>query len=90
MLLSFFICITIGELFWKYGEARGGTPSLLIDTPYGPRYVAFFHSQCKCALPSILTYYFGAYLFNAEPPFEITHMTPEPIIPEVDSFSVLL
>lgn len=67
---------------WKYGEPRGGTPCVLIHTKYGPRYLTFFHSQAKLGLPYILSYYMGAYLFNSEPPFEITHITPDAIIPK--------
>eukprot|EP01036_Dinobryon_divergens_P022657 gene22658-30937_t len=67
---------------WSYGEPRGGTPAVLIDTKYGPRYLTFFHSQCKCSIGYILTYYFGAYLFDPTPPFAISHWTPNPIIPK--------
>ena len=55
---------------------------MLVETKHGPRYLTFFHSQCKCSIGYILTYYFGAYLFEAEPPFAITHWTPHPIIPK--------
>lgn len=68
-------------IFWNYGEARGGTPSVLIETIYGLRYLTIFHSQKRHSDPAILTYFFGAYIFEAVPPFAITHITPEPIIP---------
>jgi len=64
------------------GDPRGGTPAVLIDTVHGPRYLTFFHSQCKCSIGYILTYYMGAYLFDSQPPFAITHWTPDPIIPK--------
>lgn len=66
---------------WKWGEIRGGTPSVLIDTIYGKRYFALFHSSCRCSMKVIVTYFMGGYLFNVEPPFAITHMSIEPIIP---------
>ena len=31
--------------------------------------------------PSV-TYFMGAYLFEAEPPFAITHILPDPVIPQ--------
>jgi hypothetical protein len=67
--------------FWDYGEARGGTPAKLIWTkPYGWRYLTFFHSQRHTGIYRVLSYYMGAYLFEPTPPFQITHMTPDPII----------
>jgi hypothetical protein len=50
---------------------------------YGTKYLTFFHSQAMGPHPShwLKTYYFGAYLFDAEPPFAISHSTPNPIIP---------
>lgn len=65
---------------WDWGELRGGTPAIKI----GNEYLSFFHSS-----KDILTvhsngrvlphYVMGAYTFNAEPPFEITRISPEPI-----------
>ena len=70
--------------FWDFGESRGGTPALRIHTPYGPKYLTFFYSQVLGPSPAswLKTYYFGAYLFDAEPPFAISHSTPHPIIPQ--------
>ena len=68
---------------WDYGTLRGSTPPLLLDGEY----FAFFHS----GIPNISKasygqpmwhYYMGAYTFSASPPFQITKMTPEPIIAE--------
>lgn len=67
--------------FWSYGNPHGGTPSVLIKTKYGPRYLNIFHSQGKYSINYILTYFMGAYLFEPIPPFRITHVTPNPIIP---------
>lgn len=69
--------------FWFYGSPHGGTPSVLIDTKYGPRYLTIFHSQGKYSIGYILTYFMGAYLYEPNPPFRITHLTPEPIFPNV-------
>jgi hypothetical protein len=67
--------------FWDYGTPHGGAPSVMIQTKYGPRYLHIFHSQGKFSISYILTYFMGAYLFETTPPFRITHVTPNPIIP---------
>ena len=67
--------------YWTWGEMRGGTPAHLIQTPYGPLYLTFFHSSSKIGSRSVRSYYMGAYLFLDVPPFGITHMSHEPIIP---------
>lgn len=75
------VALTQGALDWKWGELRGGTPALLV----GNQYLAFFHS-CKDMITThsngvrMVHYFMGAYTFNAEPPFEITGMSPEPIV----------
>jgi hypothetical protein len=66
---------------WPWGEPRGGTQAELIDTPYGPKYLTFFHSSGRFVMKWLQTYYMGAYLFDPTPPFAITHITPDPIIP---------
>jgi predicted GH43/DUF377 family glycosyl hydrolase len=76
-----FIASTNDSLSWYWGVPRGGTPALLV----GDQYLAIFHS-CKHmstvnsnATP--MTHYFmGAYTFSKEPPFEITAMSPQPIV----------
>lgn len=73
---------TSRRLSWCWGELRGGTPALKINCH---KYLAFFHS---CIMTSTvysggaktLHYYIGAYLFSSGFPFEITHMSPEPIL----------
>lgn len=69
------------ESYWKWGPIHGGSNSLLVDTPWGPRYLAFFHSQSKFMVSWMTTYFMGAYLFEAEPPFAVTHISDAPIIP---------
>lgn len=66
---------------WSWGTLRGGTPALKI----GDEYLAFFHSCMN--LPSlhsngknILHYFMGAYTFSATPPFQLTRLSPHPII----------
>lgn len=66
---------------WKYGVLRGGTPANVVDG----QYLIFFHSSIEMqSLQSdgekMLHYFIGAYTFSLEPPFEITGMSPEPII----------
>ena len=67
---------------WHWGDLRGGTPALLINED---EYLAFFHSSTY--LPSLHSkgktvqhYFMGAYTFSSKAPFEITRMSPEPII----------
>jgi predicted GH43/DUF377 family glycosyl hydrolase len=76
------IYLTRGQIHWKWGVLRGGTPGLQIDDT---QYLAFFHSVLN--LPSVQsqgitvpTYFMGAYTFNSAPPFQITQMSRDPII----------
>lgn len=70
------------SLIWQWGELRGGTPAIQINDDY---YLSFFHSSMPlatkhsndCLVPH---YFIGAYLFSSKPPFEIKHISPEPII----------
>jgi predicted GH43/DUF377 family glycosyl hydrolase len=68
---------------WPYGILRGSSPALLVDGEY----LSFFHSGILTGTEAsfgfeIWHYFFGAYSFSAKPPFEITHMTLEPIVTE--------
>jgi predicted GH43/DUF377 family glycosyl hydrolase len=70
------------EVPWRWGELRGGTPGLKVDENH---YLAFFHSSKKMKTAhsggqDILHYFMGAYLFTAIPPFELTQVSPEPIV----------
>lgn len=79
-------CLTIARsetaILWPWGDLRGGTPAIQIDED---RYLSIFHSSLY--MPSAhsggekMTHYFmGAYTFNADLPFGLTHISPEPII----------
>lgn len=71
-----------GDIHWPWGELRGGTQALLIDDC---QYLGFFHSSiftatCHSEGKNVLHYFIGAYTFAASPPFQITQISPEPII----------
>lgn len=67
--------------FWSWGEPRGGTQTELVDTVYGKKYLTFFHSNGKILHPAITTYFMGAYIFDSSPPFAISHVTIDPLLP---------
>lgn len=67
--------------YWPYGEPRGGTPAVLVNTKYGKKYLTFFHSSGNIVMKWLHSYFFGAYLFDPDPPFAISHITPHPIMP---------
>jgi predicted GH43/DUF377 family glycosyl hydrolase len=72
---------TSNQATWDWGELRGGTPALL----EGDRYLAFFHSSKLMSTihskgKNLKHYFMGAYTFSSEPPFNITHISPEPIV----------
>jgi predicted GH43/DUF377 family glycosyl hydrolase len=65
---------------WHWGELRGGTPALIVND----QYLAFFHSCMDMRSyhsrgKEKLHYFIGAYTFSTQPPFEITHISSEPI-----------
>ena len=66
---------------WNWGQLRGGTPALMVDG----KYLSFFHSS-KCIKSDyskgekITHYFMGAYMFEPHPPFNITHISPNPIV----------
>ncbi len=75
------VATTRSNISWKWGELRGGTPALKI----GSEYLAFFHSSINVATDhsdgkTMPHYFIGAYTFEKEPPFQITKISPEPII----------
>lgn len=85
-ILGYGFCETIAKtpmpFTWKWGELRGGTPAVPINED---SYLAFFHSSKKERTvysngESTLHYFMGAYLFSKHPPFEITKISPSPII----------
>lgn len=72
---------TRSKIEWKWGDLRGGTPAI----KDGDHYIAFFHSSV--VIPTVhsqgkpMTHYvMGAYTFAAQPPFEITSVSPYPIV----------
>jgi predicted GH43/DUF377 family glycosyl hydrolase len=74
------IASTCIDFIWNWGSLRGGTPPLL----EGDEYLGFFHSCKNMATKqskgqNITHYFFGAYTFSKEPPFNITKISPEPI-----------
>ncbi len=71
-----------GDIDWEWGDLRGGTPALKIDEGH---YLTFFHSMKQMrslhSESKMMPHYFvGAYMFSSSPPFEITHMSPKPIV----------
>ena len=75
-------CHPAYKTHWSYGHLRGGTPAVLV----GDEYLAFFHSKSTPLYLddfggwSLLSYWFGAYTFTAEPPFVVTKMSKVPIV----------
>lgn len=68
---------------WQFGNLRGGTPALMIDGEY----LSFFHSSLSMRSPVSKRrvkhhYFMGALTFSADPPFQITKITPMPIAPK--------
>lgn len=75
------LAVTKANLSWKWGELRGGTPSLLD----GDEYLGFFHSFIDIKTvqsngEKMSHYFMGAYRFEAKHPFALTQISPEPII----------
>jgi predicted GH43/DUF377 family glycosyl hydrolase len=66
---------TPNEIPWEHGEARGGTPPVLVDNEYW----TFFHSSTQWT-PRRKQYHMGAYAFEARHPFRITRMTCFPLL----------
>jgi predicted GH43/DUF377 family glycosyl hydrolase len=65
---------------YDYGEMRGGSGAA-IDGDLG-EYVSFFHArdQNNYGGGNKLHYFIGLYTFAPEPPFEIRHLLPYPIV----------
>ncbi len=59
-----------------WGDIRGGTPARLVDGVY----ITFFHAWKKCPDTKNFFYMMGAYTFEAQPPFRILQITPNPIL----------
>ena len=68
---------------WPLGKLRGSSPPLLVDGEY----LVFFHSAMPTTSVAssgqeLWHYFMGAYTFSPKPPFEITKITPRPIVGE--------
>jgi predicted GH43/DUF377 family glycosyl hydrolase len=66
---------TTSECPWPHGVIRGGTPPVRV----GDEYWTFFHSSMEWK-PPYRRYFMGAYAFKAEPPFNVTKVTAEPLL----------
>jgi len=62
---------------WAYGIMRGGTPPIRISDD---EYLTFFHSSLDTKDKYHRRYYMGAYTFKAQPPFNVTRITTEPLL----------
>ncbi len=79
-------CETISSSYktlpeWKWGELRGGTQSLQIED----QYLTLFHtairmSSVESSGKEMLHYFMGAATYKTKPPFEMTAISPTPII----------
>ena len=68
-------------MFWNPAHMRSGTPAVFIQE-YNV-YLSFFHVSARFTNNSVLkTYVMGAHTFDAEPPFALRHVSPEPIVAE--------
>jgi hypothetical protein len=75
------VAITEKEIDWEWGELRGGAPAI----QDGEHFFGIFHSwkdlkSVQSGGEKIAHYFMGAYLFEARPPFQITHISKSPII----------
>lgn len=59
----------------KWGVPRGGTPAQLV----GGEYLAFFHSSFEDH-KGVIWYIMGAYTFSPKPPFQLTRISPTPLL----------
>lgn len=75
------VCETYSPVPWDWGQMRGGTQAVMVDGEY----LAFFHSSVDARsdvtnYKKYIHYFMGAYTFSGRPPFELTKMTPFPIV----------
>lgn len=74
---------TTGDIDWHWGKLRGGA----LAQRCGDHYLAFFHSPTPIVSATsqgreLMHYFMGAYTFSAEPPFNLTNISPYPIFAE--------
>ncbi len=72
---------TVVDTGWNFGELRGSGSAQLVDDEY----LSFFHSGIYTSSKAsydleMWHYYMGACTFSADPPFQMTKITPLPII----------
>lgn len=60
----------------EWGTMRGGTSGVLISKH---RYLFFFHSRIHLPNNQRTTYFFGAFICSASPPFTMTHISRSPV-----------
>lgn len=75
------VASTEAQIDWPWGMLRGGTTALHI----GDRYLSIFHSTIEIktdhSLGKKISHYFmGAYTFSDTPPFQLTAISPNPIV----------
>jgi predicted GH43/DUF377 family glycosyl hydrolase len=76
------IVTTYSDINWAWGDLRGGTTGLKISET---EYLSFFHSSIRMATihsddKEMPHYFMAAYTYSTEFPFEVTRVSPEPII----------
>jgi predicted GH43/DUF377 family glycosyl hydrolase len=76
------IVTTKSDIRWDWGELRGGTQALKMSDA---EYLSFFHSSLRMVTVhsddrEMPHYFMGAYTFSSEFPYELTRMSPEPIV----------
>ncbi len=74
---------TFAQMDWDFGTLRGSSAAEIVDGEY----LAFFHSgsylsSSASSGQNLWHYFMGAYTFSAEPPFQVTKISPMPIVAE--------
>lgn len=75
------ISVSESDISWEWGVLRGGTQAYL----EGDEYLSFFHSSIEMKSAhskgkKLQHYFMGAYTFEANPPFQVTRISPKPIV----------
>lgn len=78
-------CTTLGlnqlPPFWtNWKSLHADTPAQLVRVGDSWKYLSFFHSRRDFLKLGRTSYAMGAYLFEATPPFAITHFSPSAIV----------
>lgn len=74
---------TEADIKWHWGKLRGGA----LAQREGDEYLAFFHSPIQYISETtqgryLMHYFMGAYTFSGEPPFQLTRISPYPLVSE--------